>query len=286
MAIKKSLQHKTSNGFGVVEALIIIVVAAIIGFLIYFAVNTYNAAQRTAAEIAADEAKRSGDNSENPLGNDLQKDAKFITSIPFEYAQVDSLSKYRSCSGHDYSGMNIDGIEEKLRSMKHYINTASSLTDPNDKLKVFAPFDGTVKTIAPIKDFGRSVILSPDSAKGWNVEFGHIDTINTLAEGMKIKAGQLIGYGAIGPDGRGTEITVWNPGKKTDTAMHYGLDSALNHLSASVETEFAEHGLTAKELIISKEFRDEHACELSGTENNGSAVFAGNNRRDDIVLVK
>ena len=47
---------------------------------------------------------------------------KFITANPFNLSQISAISKFRSCVGHDYSGLNANGKEETKRSMKHYLN--------------------------------------------------------------------------------------------------------------------------------------------------------------------
>jgi len=69
---------------------------------------------------------------------------QFITSNPVDLSQINRISKFRSCIGHDYSGTNSEGRQESNRSMKHYVEPINSLAGTSGELQVFAPFDGRI----------------------------------------------------------------------------------------------------------------------------------------------
>ncbi len=278
------MRKLTHTGFSVIEVIIVVAVIGVLAAAGFMVMNKNKGHHMSAAEIAADEAKRTGGKDSSDPFADVDKKAVFITADPVDFAQVANLSKYRSCAGHDYSGVSIDNQTEKLRSMKHYINARSSMTAKTDLLKLYAPFDGTVTELTDVKDFGRGLTLTPTATQGWLLQYGHIDPVAGVAQGSKVKAGQLVGYAAIGPHGRGSEIAVWNTGKKGSGSM-YGLDSMMNHMSPTVLASFGRHGVTPANLILTKEYRDGKACEVTGEVSDGDAIFKGNNEADDIVIV-
>src|SRR5437868_5023633 len=78
------------------------------------------------------------------FGLEKYKTVNFVTAAPLDMTQMESISKFRSCSGHDYSGHNIAGEVETGRSMKHYASPLHEFRGTEDKVKVFAPFDGKI----------------------------------------------------------------------------------------------------------------------------------------------
>lgn len=85
-------------------------------------------------------------------------DAKYITAVPVDLNQINSISKYASCSGHNRDGYTFDKIQVSNLSLKHYWYPVAAFQGTLDKVKVFAPFNGTVSTIqleADKKGLGR-----------------------------------------------------------------------------------------------------------------------------------
>ena len=121
---------------------------------------------------------------------------KFITALPVDLNQVASISKFRSCSGHDYSSANTEGQQETNRSMKHYINPVDSLIGSVNTIKVFSPFDGTVAAITPDAasnvQVGLQVWLTPTASPTWSYIYYHITPF--VKVGSTVKSGELIGY--------------------------------------------------------------------------------------------
>lgn len=68
--------------------------------------------------------------------------ATYITANPVDLSQIEKISKFRSCAGHDFSGHNFLGETETDRSMKHYLKPLSAFDD--NKAALYAPFDGQV----------------------------------------------------------------------------------------------------------------------------------------------
>ena len=63
----------------------------------------------------------------------------FITANPLDLSQIKSISRFRSCEGHNYSGQNANGEEETYRTMKHYLGSVDQLAQTDQRVKIFAP---------------------------------------------------------------------------------------------------------------------------------------------------
>lgn len=184
--------------------------------------------------------------------------AKFITSSPIDLSQIRSLSKLRSCAGHDYSGENIDGEIEINRSMKHYAVPLDKYNGTKNEVKIFAPWDGKIAKIegpSKAESTGSSIYFQKD---GWWFEFGHVEPLPGLKVGQKVESGQHIGY--VEPiDGSAFDLQFYHSGKHVDWLK--GIDSYFNHATSEIVTEYAAYGLMPENLIISKEFRDQNPCQ-------------------------
>lgn len=231
---------------------------------------------------------------------------KFITALPVDLTQVASISKFRSCSGHDYTSANVEGQQEINRSMKHYINPLDSLVGTTNSIKIFAPFDGTVAAInadaASNIQVGLQVWLTPADSPAWSLIFYHITPL--VKAGDLIKAGQLIGYANLSKTSVidfdiALEAWVQNsvnplgPGNLGDIhlalqrepnylqLLHTGqLDSIFNHMTQEVLAEFASRGISQENIIVSKANRDASPCPQP--TNNGHYQSSPS----DNVLVK
>ena len=127
-------------------------------------------------------------------GNVTNENIKIITNNPLDITQIERISKFRSCYGHDYSGLNINGEKEPLSSMKHYIEPFSSLMNTKDKIKVFAPFDGKITEIIYYDKNDQQIFISSNEARAWHFIFFHIAPLPEIIKGKKVKSGELIGY--------------------------------------------------------------------------------------------
>lgn len=200
------------------------------------------------------------------------KDDIFITASPVDLSQIQKISALRSCMGHDYSGLNINEEKEDTRSMKHYVQPLQKYNGTSDKVKIFAPFDGTVGRVQENQDQlrakdprfgGIGIAFYPDSSKLWTMEFGHVYPFPSLKNGSKVKAGELIGYAYVMENGSSFDLALWLDKEGARTFRDDGtqiLDSMLNHMPPPVLAEFSKYGVGKENLIVSKEFRDAHPC--------------------------
>lgn len=211
------------------------------------------------------------------------KDNKFITAMPFDPSQIAQVSYFRSCMGHDYSSFNIEGVSETKRSMKHYVQPLSQYNGQNDKVKLFAPFDGTIANIQKGKDElkdkdprmgGWGVDIYPKASPAWTMELGHVYLLPEFKVGSEIKSGQLIGYAYVQPMGSSFDLPIWTDKKfsrQFSDDHSVILDSIFNHMTDDVLSELKKYNLTKDDFIISKDFRDAHLCQEQsrGVNANG-----------------
>ncbi len=208
----------------------------------------------------------------NPESKDKPSE-NFITANPLDLSQIDRISKFRSCVGHDYSGLNSDGERETLRSMKHYIEPLST---QSNAIKVFAPFDGEIREVNA-ESRGSQVFISPNAARKWNMVFFHINLIPRIEEGTSVQAGQLLGYGAL-DNSPNFDIAL----KKFSIKVQI-FESPFLHMTNQILEEYTTKGITLENIIISKKERDADSCPVGGTMN-GDAEFTSHSEQDFVKL--
>src|SRR3981081_4519984 len=165
------------GGFTVIEAVFILLVLIALGLASWFVWSKQQARKTsTNANIGTGTTK--------DLSN--SKKVNFVTSAPFDISQMQSVSKFRSCSGHDYSGLDINGAAETNRSMKNYAVPLHEFNGTSNKVKVIAPFDATVLDNSPGK-MGDNLDLVPTQAPGYIYELGHIVSLKNLTKGSQVK---------------------------------------------------------------------------------------------------
>ncbi|MBI2079673.1 peptidoglycan DD-metalloendopeptidase family protein [Candidatus Micrarchaeota archaeon] len=201
-----------------------------------------------------------------------KSDDKFIIANPLDLSQIKSFSKFRSCVGHDYSGVNTEGEKEALRSMKHYITPLESAK----KADIFAPFDGKVSEIEDSYP-GKQIYLSSNAAGGWQFIFFHVNLNSEIKVGSEVKAGQKIGSAELTPGGS------FDYGLK-NFGFQQVFDSPFLHMNDFVIEEYETKGVTQENIIISKKTRDSEPCKLSGVVEQGDAFFAGYPEEDVVIL--
>lgn len=203
-------------------------------------------------------------------------DAKYITAVPLDLTQIQSVSKFRSCAGHDFSGYNFEKTLETDRNMKHYIYPISKYQGTLDKVKILAPFDGTVSAITLEKDeigkpgkrpkTGNSITFSTPVDTVVRFEFGHLYFAKDFKVGDSVKAGDLVGYASLGEKGNDFDIDLFAWIKKDGTEIR-AFGSAFDHMSDSVLAEFAKYGLTPINTKFTKVERDAKPCDYANTKN-------------------
>jgi len=218
--------------------------------------------------------------------------AKYITAVPLDLTQIKSFSKFRSCAGHDYPGYNFDQILETDRSMKHYIYPTAEFQGTLDKVKMLAPFDGTVSKFDLEKDKvggrlkgGNAITFSTPVDEVVRFEFGHLYFVKDFKVGDEVKAGELVGYAALAEKENDFDIDLFSwiyiNGGETRA-----FDSAFSHMTDPVLAEFAKYGITPENTKISKEARDASPCNYTGPDKNQSSQGTGRTGDDWIQLIR
>ncbi|HEY4499559.1 MAG TPA: hypothetical protein VJH70_00285 [Candidatus Paceibacterota bacterium] len=202
---------------------------------------------------------------------------QFITANPVDLEQIAAFSQYRSCAGHDYRPPTVTTgeLEKTPRSMKHYIKAKPEYRGTQDRVSVFAPFDGEIFLID--NDLGgpgdQQIWLTPDthhpaSPRHWQFVFFHINLNPSLREGMRVTAGQKIGTANLA---RGPEYASDNFdfAVKFTRPMHQpAVDEVFSHMTPDVVTEYKRYGITPDKLIIAEAYRDLHDCPLLPRKQN------------------
>lgn len=189
-----------------------------------------------------------------------------------EIDKIEKISKYRSCAGHTTVPQD---VREMKRSMKHYFWVKPEYLG-NDTIEIYAPYDGYVTIVRQDRSEGLEgeiwiapkdmfVILPPIGR--WMFSVQHINIRTGLKRGSEVKAGELIGHGAVATKNRDTfDIVFAKAGlipKRIDNWMgpFTDLDSVFNHMSKDVFTKYLAKGISSKEeVIITKEERDQSPC--------------------------
>lgn len=190
--------------------------------------------------------------------NQIATSGTWITANPVDLTHVTAISAFRSCSGHDYSGLNIGNQPESDRSMKHYVLTDVPLENTGSVMG-YAPFDGVVSVESEQFPLGKQIQIT--SLKfGWIFVFFHGDPL--VATGASVKAGQsviawppanaLTFKGNLSTGGSSFDIAL----KSIDGRY----ESPLLHMNPTVAATWAAKGFTASAAIISKTQRDATPC--------------------------
>lgn len=192
-------------------------------------------------------------------------DAKYISAIPVDLTQIESISKYRSCSGHNRDGYTFDQVLETNRSLKHYFYPVAQFQGTLDKVKMYAPFDGTVASInleankvggRPMNGNGIGFSTSLDKAVVF--QFGHIYFVKDFKIGDSVKAGELVGYAALADKAFDFDLDLLGTQPAKDGKEILG--SIFDHMTPSVLSAFAAVGVTPVNTKETKAFRDQNPC--------------------------
>ena len=189
-----------------------------------------------------------------------------------EIDKIEKISKYRSCVGHTTVPQD---EREMKRSMKHYFWVKPEYLG-SDTIEIYAPYDGFVTGIREDRSDGLEgeiwiapkdmfVVLPPIGR--WMFSVQHINIRSGLKQGSEVKAGELIGYGAVAAQNRDTFDVVFAKASMFPKTIDnwvgpfMDLDSIFNHMSKDVFAQYLTKGIYSKEdVIITKEKRDQSPC--------------------------
>ncbi|MDQ6966132.1 MAG: hypothetical protein Q9M23_04315 [Mariprofundaceae bacterium] len=119
----------------------------------------------------------------DPWSTDTFTNQQFIGCEYIDLDKISAISKFRSCSGHDFS----DDFESAC-SMKHYFDTTASAD-----IAIFSPVNGTVIGISN-GWAGKSIGIQPDGYDSFFIILFHVSPILSLRPGTPLAAGQQIGW--------------------------------------------------------------------------------------------
>lgn len=190
----------------------------------------------------------------------IKKKDEIITTNAINPSDIQKISKFRSCCGHDYSGG-----DESNRSMKHYFTPLSSFGISNTSLPVHAPFDGEITSIHAeshrIDCFndtqGSQIEIVPYARPDLKIKLFHM---NPLVSKGRVKSGDLIAYADLRTcDGAGGTAMQ---GSFDISIEHNGLkESYFDYASGSILDAWIARGIGTKDnAIISKSSRDQNQC--------------------------
>ena len=205
--------------------------------------------------------------------------AIYIIALPVDLTQIQSISKYRSCAGHNRDGYNFDRVLETDRSMKHYFYPIPEFQGTLDTVKIFSPTDGEIIYIDYEKDKvggrphnGGGLHISPVMDKNAAIVLGHINTVKDYKVGDIVKAGELVGYASLGEVGFDFDVDLSTPGGTDAYNGREILGSIFDHMTPEVLAEFAKYGVTAENSIVTKAYRDAHPCNYNDDSKQNLGV--------------
>lgn len=197
-----------------------------------------------------------------------EANSQFIEADFIDLSKIYAISKFRSGTGHDFSGSG-----ETCRSMKHYFNVQQTTEffekNPNgmppkpdgvNDISIFSPVTGQIVNIQEEQTpIGVQVYIKPDVNKSYIVRLFHIYLFDNFKKGSKVKAGEKIG--------------VISGFQNTDIAVSIGsffnqkFISYFDVMTDEVFQKYKERGAKEqKEFIISKEERDAKPLECNGEQ--------------------
>lgn len=203
-------------------------------------------------------------------------DNKFVVANPINLKQIEGISKFRSCQGHDMSGKGENGVVESNRSMKHYFSPRDELREKLGVIEIFAPFDGEIVHRFGGK-FGNEIMIAPDANPNWAVIIFHIELKDGLNTGKRVEAGNLIGYAHTQSRHDFDIGLTYTYGSQllerflqlTQGSPHFMLPkgnymaSIFDYMTDGVLGEFTSAGFDTADLKYSQEYRDARPCDFS-----------------------
>lgn len=192
---------------------------------------------------------------------------QFIEADFIDLEKIYSISKFRSGSGHDFSGSG-----ESCRSMKHYFNTQDTREkmmsfeknngippqpDGVHDINIYSPVTGEIVAVEieqmPI---GEQIYIRPDSHPDYTVRLFHVYLDSGMKDGSKVNAGQKIG---IISQYQNTDIAIMAGGFKTNLVSYFDV------MPESIFAKYRERGVKSRdELILTKEARDADPLQCNG----------------------
>ncbi len=213
-----------------------------------------------------------------PPAHKPEETQSFIVANPLDLSQIKALSQFRSCVGHNFSGLNTSRQEETYRSMKHYIEPLPALAKTAQQVKIFSPFTGNIKDLQPGSPGWRVDLAPTDGPSGWHFIFFHVDLLPTFNQaGAAVTAGEHIGFATL------THGSNFDMGLKQFGFRGQLFASPFEYMNDAVLAQYAAHGITPNKIILTKEARDAAPCQLQPGQSGRDAFFVSQQRGSDWV---
>lgn len=233
---------------------IVVIITVVVGLLLLFG------GQRQIGPFSSNDSSNSDSNS---LPQFIQADFIDLDKITY-------ISKFRSGSGHDFSGNG-----EKCRSMKHYFNTQDTrekmdafsqnngippAPDGNGDISIYSPVDGKIISVKKEQmPIGVQIYIRPKLNSEFTIRLFHIYLNDDIKKGSAVKAGQKIG--------------VISKNQNTDIAISKGSPFGQNFISYfdvmpdSIFKGYQDRGVKSRsDFIISKKERDAKPLACNGEQ--------------------
>lgn len=196
---------------------------------------------------------------------------KFVEHDFVNLDMIQSISKFRSGAGHDFS----DGFEGNESSMKHYYHYYYKYSGTDTTIPVYSPVDGIV-VAKRHERAGRSndyqVHIIPVDHTYITIIIFHLNS--RVKRGERVQACEQIGYVQAEPTpadkadgdtgGHDFDIAVE---ARTFTGTH--LISYFEIMSDKLFKNYVAHGAKSRgEFIISKEWRAAHPVDWQNPDTN------------------
>lgn len=273
------LMVKNQDGFAHLWLASLVIILAVISLVGWRVFENNNKPTGQPSSANSDQADTAGD-------GDVDKLSKFIQADWIDISRIGSISKFRSSSGHDFSGNG-----ESCRSMKHYFNALRTSEDETlinnnhgfpppfsleGAIPVYSPVDGKIVAVeSDNENIGQQIYIQPQNYKSFTVRLFHVFLLDGYKKNKSVKAGEQIGnVGRI----QNSDIAVSVGGLGSHNFISY-----FEVMSDSVFAKYQALGIkNREELIITKEYRDAHPLQCNGEQ---FAIHYDGSNTDDFVYI-
>ena len=199
---------------------------------------------------------------------DPQDSDKIITANLVDPTQIQSISKFRSCAGHEYfTSPDYSGQPEGDSNMKLYFSPISRYLNTTNALKLDSPFDSTVHIFSLAGSTGSGMILERQPFDGWYAEVFHIDP--PVSDGATVKAGDLLGYAHMVNE-RAFDFVLQRFKTEVDPRRHQqdefltkNTEPVFSHMTDALLAQWATHGITADNTVVDRSYRLANPCQCA-----------------------
>jgi len=181
---------------------------------------------------------------DNPYDADLYGLPKFIRKNYIEIDKIDSISRFRSGVGHDYS----DSFES-CRSMKHYFKPRQNIDWA--EVKIFSPVNGIVTDTFAETIGGSQVWIMPLGMPAFRIIIFHVDLGTPLVIGDSVFSGQQLGVHTGYQTFSDIAVQIYTPGSTFKRVSFFEV------MTDKLFTCFMSRGVDSiDEFIILRQDRD------------------------------